>query len=409
MCSRPGRSTAPPTAAATNAARRYWPSTPMLNRFIRKPMATASAGQVVRRRLVEDVDAGCRLAGRRSSMRLKRRRPGCLPASQDHQGGDDERDDEREQRRRDAERAAAPSRSARSAGSSGAPHAALRCAVAGAGHGRAELLGGDRGRVERRRPAGREDHLAGCRTGRSARRGRRRSAARPGPSRAGVADVVPDRGLRADVHAAGGVGGDQQPGSPLISRPTISFCWLPPDSAAPATSMPGVRTSYSLDDPLGVARGRRRGRCSRPRGVGLLGLVAEDAVLPQRGLEQQPVPVPVLGDVADAGLAAARGWASAVMSSPSSATCPRSAARMPMIASTSSAWPLPSTPAMPRTSPLWIVKRDVVETARRPSVVGARCRPSHARAPTSSVTVDSRVSGDGQLAADHQLGELRGR
>ena len=31
-----------PTAAA-NTAIRYWPSTPMLNRFIRKPMATAIA------------------------------------------------------------------------------------------------------------------------------------------------------------------------------------------------------------------------------------------------------------------------------------------------------------------------------------------------------------------------------
>ena len=35
-------------------------------------------------------------------------------------------------------------------------------------------------------------------------------------------------------------------GSLLISRPTISFCWLPPDSARASTSGPGVRTSYSL-------------------------------------------------------------------------------------------------------------------------------------------------------------------
>ncbi|CAM5669941.1 hypothetical protein SGLAM104S_02438 [Streptomyces glaucescens] len=32
----------------------------------------------------------------------------------------------------------------------------------------------------------------------------------------------------------------------LISRPTISFCWLPPDREAAVTSMPGVRTSYSV-------------------------------------------------------------------------------------------------------------------------------------------------------------------
>lgn len=43
MCSGAGRVTAPPTAAAVSAARRYWPSTPMLKRFILNPIATASA------------------------------------------------------------------------------------------------------------------------------------------------------------------------------------------------------------------------------------------------------------------------------------------------------------------------------------------------------------------------------
>ena len=42
-CSPVGSVTAPPTQAAVIAARRYWPSTPMLNRFIRNPIATASA------------------------------------------------------------------------------------------------------------------------------------------------------------------------------------------------------------------------------------------------------------------------------------------------------------------------------------------------------------------------------
>ena len=34
-------------------------------------------------------------------------------------------------------------------------------------------------------------------------------------------------------------------GSATISRPTISFCWLPPDNANAETSTPGVRTSKS--------------------------------------------------------------------------------------------------------------------------------------------------------------------
>lgn len=38
-----GSATCAPTIAAIMAASWYWPSTPMLNRFIRKPMATASA------------------------------------------------------------------------------------------------------------------------------------------------------------------------------------------------------------------------------------------------------------------------------------------------------------------------------------------------------------------------------
>ena len=41
MSSGPGSSSQPPTTAAKKAAIWYWPSTPMLNRFIRKPMATA--------------------------------------------------------------------------------------------------------------------------------------------------------------------------------------------------------------------------------------------------------------------------------------------------------------------------------------------------------------------------------
>ena len=39
----PGSQACPANTAAANTATRYWPSTPMLNRFIRKPMATAMA------------------------------------------------------------------------------------------------------------------------------------------------------------------------------------------------------------------------------------------------------------------------------------------------------------------------------------------------------------------------------
>ena len=41
---------APANTAATYDAMTYWPSTPMLNRFIRKPMAAASA----ERKIIDD-------------------------------------------------------------------------------------------------------------------------------------------------------------------------------------------------------------------------------------------------------------------------------------------------------------------------------------------------------------------
>ena len=43
MCNTAGRLINPPTWAAIRKAMRYWPSTPMLNRFIRKPIAAAVA------------------------------------------------------------------------------------------------------------------------------------------------------------------------------------------------------------------------------------------------------------------------------------------------------------------------------------------------------------------------------
>ena len=63
-----------------------------------------------------------------------------------------------------------------------------------------------------------------------------------------------------------------------------------------------------------------------------------------------------------------------------------------MIASTSSAWPLPSTPATPSTSPAWMVSETSSSTGR-PSP--ARRVSPRTSSTTSGRTVDSRVSGDG--------------
>lgn len=67
-----------------------------------------------------------------------------------------------------------------------------------------------------------------------------------------------------------------------------------------------------------------------------------------------------------------------------------------MIASTSSAWPLPSTPAMPSTSPLWMVNPTSSSRMRStPSGSTAASRRPATLSIASSVTVDSRVSGEG--------------
>ena len=92
-------------------------------------------------------------------------------------------------------------------------------------------------------------------------------------------------------------------GSPLISRPTMSFCWLPPDRAdGDARRCPGCgrRTRATIRSVSARAPPRS---IQRPRDVRRPGLVAEDPVLPERRLQQQTLAVPVLGDVADPGLA----------------------------------------------------------------------------------------------------------
>ena len=99
------------------------------------------------------------------------------------------------------------------------------------------------------------------------------------------------------------------------------------------------------------------------------------------------------------------------MSSPSSVMTPPSGLRMPMMASTSSAWPLPSTPAMPRTSPLWMVKPMSSSDVALDAVRVGGGQPQRRRPSSIGVVGDGGLAGlrRGQLAADHQLGELLGR
>ena len=96
-------------------------------------------------------------------------------------------------------------------------------------------------------------------------------------------------------------------GSPISSRPMISFCWLPPDRARGQHVDAGRSHVVLAHDPLGVRAGAARGRSSGPRDVGRWVWWPSISVLPERGVQQQALAVPVLGDVADPGLAPAPG------------------------------------------------------------------------------------------------------
>ena len=91
-------------------------------------------------------------------------------------------------------------------------------------------------------------------------------------------------------------------GSAVISRPMMSFCWLPPDSACAVTSMLGALTSYSVR--ISSVRARDPLRSTHhPFANGRCVWCPRAAFSHSGEFEQQPFGVAILGDVADAGLA----------------------------------------------------------------------------------------------------------
>ena len=138
----------------------------------------------------------------------------------------------------------------------------------GAGHGRAEVLGGHRARVDVGDEPAAQDHLSvSDRPISSSRSAEISSTARP--PRAGVADVLPDRRLGADVHAARRVGRDAAPwarGSSRARRSASAGCRR--TATRRATSMPGGADVVLRDDPLGVCAVAPPGRSSGPLTLG---------------------------------------------------------------------------------------------------------------------------------------------
>ena len=214
------------------------------------------------------------------------------------------------------------------------------------------------------------------------------------PLGAGVADAVPDGGLRARRRRRGwGARRSSTLGPPLSSRPMMSFCWLPPDSAHGERVRSGGADVVLAHDPLGVVPGdRRRSQeppAERPRAT----LVPQHAVLPEGCAQQQACRCRSSGMKRDPALPATLGGpggdvlavqgdragggvdqADAASRPARSGRCPRRRRSRP-----------------PRRA--WMLEADVVEHRRRPRT--RLRRPRGRRAATCSVTVDSRVSGTG--------------
>ena len=180
-------------------------------------------------------------------------------------------------------------------------------------------------------------------------------------------------------------------GSAIISLPTISFCWLPPDSAKAATSGPGVRTSNSSmissvrcrdAPPIDEEVPRERAAASGGRG-------------PRSPRAARRAPARRDGGPAGCSRVPARDGGrvlSLVTSLPSSSTLPVVGGSMPTITSMSSSCPLPSTPAMPTISPRWTSRPMSLE--RGPARLGGRSRSVRASATWSPGGL-ALVSGEG--------------
>ena len=132
--------------------------------------------------------------------------------------------------------------------------------------------------------------------------------------------------------------------------------------------------------------------------------MAEHDVLPERRGQQQSSAMAVLGDVRHPGIAALVGSTSRRRPRSPNRMRPAVAGRSPSSVSISSPWPLPSTPAMPTTSPRWTTKLTSSMTGRSSSSRG------EALDGQLGDVGDGRLAGlgGGQLAADHELGQVPG-
>ena len=155
-------------------------------------------------------------------------------------------------------------------------------------------------------------------------------------------------------------------GSCVISRPMMSFCWLPPESEPPVTKIDGVRTSYSLTIRSVSALAALALMRPPPPTLGAcvwwprmtFSQSGASSSIPWRCRSSGMYPTPA---------SRISRTSQSEMSTPSRVMTPEVGSRIPITTSTSSACPLPSTPAMPTISPAWMVSEMSSSTRLPPS------------------------------------------
>ena len=170
------------------------------------------------------------------------------------------------------------------------------CGV-GSGHGRTKILRADQGRIELAyQPARRITMIRSEIPIQSSRSADTSNIATPArrtaDNRVQIAAWAPTSTPRVGCAAM------STRGFPAISRPTMSFCWLPPESAEASTSMLGVRTSASATI-LSVSSRAALAVDPHPAVYRWMHLVAEDPVLPERCVQQETLAVTILGNLGE--------------------------------------------------------------------------------------------------------------
>ena len=188
-------------------------------------------------------------------------------------------------------------------------------------------------------------------------------------------------------------------GSRDISRAMMTFCWLPPDSDARGGRGPAAAHVELGEQRLGGRLDPPREHPAVARGGRLVEVVERDVL----GQARSRAPARGAGGRWGCGRrppsSAAPGLAP-VMSWPSAVIVPEVGARRPVIASISSAWPLPSTPAMPTISPAAHLQRQAAHGLEAAVVVDDEVLHDQARLRRASPGALSIAQHD--VAADHE-------